>query len=154
MLGPDDDITLFEYVKGNNRETGPALVGIELGAAAGLSGLLRRMADAPMDVTSIDPGSAAYRFDVGQPIGNGTEATQIAVHSTRPTVIFAHGGLIPTRRKKWFLVIILGIVLLIIGLIAAVHVLWIIGIIVLVIGLALAIAGFAGREIGGRRHWY
>jgi threonine dehydratase len=30
VLGPDDDITLFEYVKRNNRETGPALVGIEL----------------------------------------------------------------------------------------------------------------------------
>jgi threonine dehydratase len=23
VLGPDDDITLFEYVKRNNRETGP-----------------------------------------------------------------------------------------------------------------------------------
>ncbi len=31
VLGPDDDITLFEYVKRNNRETGAALVGIELG---------------------------------------------------------------------------------------------------------------------------
>jgi len=30
--------------------------------------------------------------------------------------------------------------------------LWTIGIIVLIIGLVLAIAGFAGREIGGRRH--
>ena len=30
---PDDDITLFEYVKRNNRETGPALVGIELCSA-------------------------------------------------------------------------------------------------------------------------
>ena len=36
VLGPDDDITLFEYVKRNNRETGPALVGIELGSADGL----------------------------------------------------------------------------------------------------------------------
>jgi threonine dehydratase len=32
VLGPDDDVTLFEYVKRNNRETGPALVGIELGS--------------------------------------------------------------------------------------------------------------------------
>jgi threonine dehydratase len=30
VLGPEDDITLFEYVKKSNRETGPALVGIEL----------------------------------------------------------------------------------------------------------------------------
>lgn len=50
--------------------------------------------------------------------------------------------------------IILGIILLIVGFIAAVHILWILGIIVLVIGAVLAIAGFAGREIGGRKHWY
>ena len=62
VLGPDDDITLFEYVKRNNRETGPALVGIEIGAADGLPGLLERMAQASMEVERIDPSSAAYRF--------------------------------------------------------------------------------------------
>ncbi len=62
VLGPEDDITLFEYVKRNNRETGPALVGIELGAAQSLPGLLQRMAAAPMEVERIEPGSAAYRF--------------------------------------------------------------------------------------------
>ena len=62
VLGPEDDITLFEYVKRNNRETGPALVGIELGSAQGLAGLLGRMAAAPMEVERIEPGSAAYRF--------------------------------------------------------------------------------------------
>ncbi|MCB0656065.1 MAG: threonine ammonia-lyase IlvA, partial [Saprospiraceae bacterium] len=30
VLGPDDDITHFEYTKKNNRDAGPALVGIEL----------------------------------------------------------------------------------------------------------------------------
>lgn len=30
VLGPDDDITTFEYTKKNNKESGPALVGIEL----------------------------------------------------------------------------------------------------------------------------
>lgn len=29
VLGPDDDIVQFEYIKKNNRESGPALVGIE-----------------------------------------------------------------------------------------------------------------------------
>ncbi len=48
----------------------------------------------------------------------------------------------------------LGIVLLIIGFIAAVHIIWILGIIALVVGAVLAIAGFGGREIGGRRRWY
>lgn len=50
--------------------------------------------------------------------------------------------------------IILGIILLVLGFVFAIHILWIIGIIVLVIGAVLAIAGLAGREIGGRRHWY
>ncbi|MDQ6909715.1 MAG: threonine ammonia-lyase IlvA, partial [Actinomycetota bacterium] len=43
VLGASDDITLFEYVKKNNRETGPALVGIELAATTDLNPLLERM---------------------------------------------------------------------------------------------------------------
>ncbi|MDQ7991189.1 MAG: threonine ammonia-lyase IlvA [Propionicimonas sp.] len=62
VLGPDDDITLFEYVKRSNRETGPALVGIELGDPATLPALLTRMAESPMRVEVIDPGSPSYRF--------------------------------------------------------------------------------------------
>lgn len=31
VLGPHDDITRFEYIKKHNKESGPALVGIELG---------------------------------------------------------------------------------------------------------------------------
>jgi hypothetical protein len=50
--------------------------------------------------------------------------------------------------------IALGVVLLILGFIFAVPVLWSIGIILLVIGLILALLGMAGREIGGRRHYY
>lgn len=43
VLGPTDDITMFEYSKKTNREQGPALIGIELQAKADLSGLLKRM---------------------------------------------------------------------------------------------------------------
>ncbi|MFZ1992794.1 MAG: DUF6131 family protein [Solirubrobacteraceae bacterium] len=50
--------------------------------------------------------------------------------------------------------IVLGIVLLIIGFIAAIHILWILGIVVLVVGVALALLGATGRAIGGRRHYY
>lgn len=50
--------------------------------------------------------------------------------------------------------IVLGVVLLIIGFVAKVAILWTLGIIAIVIGAVLAIAGTAGREIGGRRHWY
>jgi uncharacterized membrane protein HdeD (DUF308 family) len=50
--------------------------------------------------------------------------------------------------------IILGIVLLVIGLIVKISIVMTIGIIILVIGAILALLGVAGREIGGRRHWY
>lgn len=50
--------------------------------------------------------------------------------------------------------IILGIILLVIGFIAKIPILWSIGILVLVVGAILALLGVAGREIGGRRHWY
>ncbi len=43
VLGPDDDITTFEYTKKNNKESGPALVGIELKAKEDYSSLLSRM---------------------------------------------------------------------------------------------------------------
>lgn len=43
VLGPDDDITHFEYTKKKNRETGPALVGIELKRKEDYQGLIERM---------------------------------------------------------------------------------------------------------------
>jgi threonine dehydratase len=62
VLGPNDDITLFEYVKRNNRETGEALVGVELGSAAHFDGLLERMRRSDMHVEALEPGSPAYRY--------------------------------------------------------------------------------------------
>ncbi|TAM66795.1 threonine ammonia-lyase [Mycobacterium sp.] len=62
VLGPDDDITLFEYVKRNNRETGEALVGIQLGSSADLDGLLTRMRATQLHVETLKPGSPAYRY--------------------------------------------------------------------------------------------
>jgi threonine dehydratase len=43
VLGPNDDITHFEYSKKNNREKGPALVGIETQKPGNLQSLLDRM---------------------------------------------------------------------------------------------------------------
>jgi threonine dehydratase len=62
VLGPNDDITLFEYVKRNNRETGEALVGVELGSAADLDSLLSRMRASELHVEPLEPGSPAYRY--------------------------------------------------------------------------------------------
>ncbi len=62
VLGPEDDIVLFEYVKRNNRDTGPALVGVELAEAADLDGLLARMAASPIDCQRLTEDSPAYRY--------------------------------------------------------------------------------------------
>lgn len=65
VLGPDDDITYFEYVKRSNREVGPAVVGIELRAAKDLPEILQRMRRSRIAVDPIDPESAMGRFLIG-----------------------------------------------------------------------------------------
>lgn len=43
VLGPNDDITHFEYSKKNSRERGPALIGLELKQPEDLEGLVNRL---------------------------------------------------------------------------------------------------------------
>lgn len=62
VLGPEDDITQFEYLKRNNREYGAALVGIELGSTTGLHSLLERMDASRIDCERLEPGTAAYEY--------------------------------------------------------------------------------------------
>lgn len=62
VLGPDDDVVLFEYVKRSNRETGPALVGIELQDRDDYQPLLDRMAVSPLRVEVVSPDSPLFRF--------------------------------------------------------------------------------------------
>jgi threonine dehydratase len=62
VLGPDDDIVLFEYVKRDNRETGAALTGIELGSAADFPALMGRIDASPLRIQHVAPGTTAYRF--------------------------------------------------------------------------------------------
>jgi len=50
--------------------------------------------------------------------------------------------------------IILGIILLIIGFVASIPILWTLGIILVVIEAILFLLGAAGREVGGRRHYW
>ncbi|MCG7277746.1 threonine ammonia-lyase IlvA [Corynebacterium imitans] len=64
ILGEDDDIVLFEYLKKNNRETGAALVGIELTRASDLEPLLERMADSVIECRQLKPGTPEYEFIV------------------------------------------------------------------------------------------
>lgn len=62
VLGADDDIVLFEYVKRDNRETGAALCGIELDSREGYEPLWKRMEASPLRIQLVAPGTAAYRF--------------------------------------------------------------------------------------------
>jgi hypothetical protein len=50
--------------------------------------------------------------------------------------------------------IVLGVVLMLVGFIAKIPILWSVGIVVAVVGLILMLLGMAGREIGGRRHYF
>jgi len=61
-LGPDDDITVFEYIKKSNREYGPALVGIELSRRDDYGPLLERMTGIGLRYEIIDRESSLFRF--------------------------------------------------------------------------------------------
>jgi hypothetical protein len=50
--------------------------------------------------------------------------------------------------------IILGIVLLLLGIVTGIAILSPIGILLIVAGAVLWALGAAGREVGGRRHYY
>lgn len=49
ILGPGDDITVFQYTKKSNQNSGPLVVGVELGKLENLEGLLERL-------STFDPG--------------------------------------------------------------------------------------------------
>jgi hypothetical protein len=50
--------------------------------------------------------------------------------------------------------IIAGVLLLLIGLLIGAPILWTVGVILVIVGAILWILGAAGREVGGRRHYY
>ena len=62
VLSDGEDIIYFQYTKKNNRDTGPALVGIELPDPTDIKGLRRRMAASPLQVQEIDPSSQIFKI--------------------------------------------------------------------------------------------
>ena len=60
VLGPDDDITTFEYTKKNNKESGPGLVGIEIRNRADYDGLLQRMGDCGFEFKEVNKDSILF----------------------------------------------------------------------------------------------
>ena len=60
VLGPTDDITHFEYTKKNNKESGPALVGIEVLDRADYPELLQRMKANGFDYKEVNKDSTLF----------------------------------------------------------------------------------------------
>ncbi len=61
-LSPNDDITLFEYIKKNNRESGPALIGVELGKKENLKIIKNKIKTLGMNFEELSPHSQLYKF--------------------------------------------------------------------------------------------
>ncbi|MCD4549533.1 MULTISPECIES: threonine ammonia-lyase IlvA [unclassified Schaalia] len=62
VLGPHDDIVHFEYTKKNNRDSGPALVGIDLSDKSDIHALRARMEESPLHVEELQADSDFYRL--------------------------------------------------------------------------------------------
>ena len=62
ILGPTDDITRFEYMQKTNKESGPALVGIELQARSDYEALLQRMHEKGIRYTEINKDDKLFGY--------------------------------------------------------------------------------------------
>ncbi len=62
VLGKDDDIARFEYTKKNNKDSGPALVGIELKYKEDYHGLIERMNQHGIQYTEINKDTNLFNL--------------------------------------------------------------------------------------------
>lgn len=62
VLGPDDDITRFEFIKKTERERGPALIGIELRYNNDYPALLERMRTHRFDYKEINKDPTLFEY--------------------------------------------------------------------------------------------
>jgi threonine dehydratase len=62
VLGPDDDITRFEYMKKTNKDAAPALVGIELRQKSDYTRLLQNMRAFQVNFTEINKDDALFGY--------------------------------------------------------------------------------------------
>lgn len=60
VLGPEDDITTFEYTKKNNKESGPALVGIELKRPNDYASLIERFQSNGFEYMEVNNDSTLF----------------------------------------------------------------------------------------------
>jgi threonine dehydratase len=62
VLGPNDDITRFEYMQKHNKETGPALVGIELQSKTDYSLLLENLDKYNINYTELNKNDNLFGY--------------------------------------------------------------------------------------------
>ncbi|MFZ4057471.1 MAG: threonine ammonia-lyase [Ferruginibacter sp.] len=62
VLGPDDDITRFEYMQKHNKETGPALVGVELKSPNDYRRLLDQMKKYEVNFTELNKNDTLFGY--------------------------------------------------------------------------------------------
>lgn len=62
VLGDTDDITRFEYMQKTNKESGPALVGIELSSRSDYDALLKRMQERGIKYTEINKDDKLFGY--------------------------------------------------------------------------------------------
>jgi threonine dehydratase len=64
ILGPDDDITRFEYMQKTNKESGPALIGIELKSREDYEVLLTNMKKFNIQYTELNKNDTLFGYVV------------------------------------------------------------------------------------------
>ena len=62
VLSDGEDIVVFDYIKKSNRETGPALIGLDLDAPERLPALLMRMKASRLSIEPIPYDSPLFTF--------------------------------------------------------------------------------------------
>jgi threonine dehydratase len=62
VLGPSDDIVRFEFIQKHNKETGPALIGIEVKTKEDFQALLARMNHFKLNFTEINQNENLFEY--------------------------------------------------------------------------------------------
>lgn len=62
ILGPNDDIVRFEFIQKNNKESGPALIGIEVKSKEDFAALMRRMFDHKLSFTEVNQDENLFEY--------------------------------------------------------------------------------------------
>jgi threonine dehydratase len=62
ILGPTDDIVRFEFIQKHNKETGPALIGIEVKSREDFNSLIERMDEFKLNYTLVNQNENLFEY--------------------------------------------------------------------------------------------